>query len=138
MNQNSSNTCLLEEESSPYLKELKERLSDLIKVESKGHIEYYAGAEGDALYKDKDVAVQMLFMAAGTQFPEHTHIQEKEWIIVINGSAKIWIDDVEYNVKARDHVVIEPDQNHSGYAVEDLWHLAISIPADDGYPNTAN
>jgi quercetin dioxygenase-like cupin family protein len=142
MNQNRLNalegdgTCSTDdEEHSPYLKELKQRLSDLIKIEEGSHIEYYAGAEGDALYKDKDVGVQMLFMAAGSQFPEHTHSEEKEWLIIIKGSATVWIDGVEHHVKARDHIVIEPGQDHSGHANEDLWHIAISIPADDGYPN---
>ena len=131
-------TCSLSNESSPFLKELKQRLSDLIKTEEGSHIEYYAGATGDALYKDKDVGVQMMFMAAGTQFPEHIHTNEKEWVIIIKGSATVWIDGVEHTIKARDHIVFEPGQEHSGHAIEDLWHIAVTIPADDGYPNVTD
>jgi quercetin dioxygenase-like cupin family protein len=140
----STRTCSLDDgEQSPFIKELKQRLrdltlSDLVVKEEGSHVEYYAGATGDALYKDKDVAIQMIYMAKGSQFPDHTHREEKEWLIIIKGSAKIWIDGIEHEVKARDHIVIEPGQDHSGYADEDLWHLAISIPADDGYPNVAD
>lgn len=135
----SNRACLLDgEEQSPFMKELKQRLSDLIKEKEGSHVEYFAGAIGDALYKDKDVGVQMMFLAAGSQFPEHTHPQEKEWLIIIKGSATVWIDGVERHIKARDHIVIEPGQDHSGHANEDLWHIAISIPADDGYPDVSN
>jgi quercetin dioxygenase-like cupin family protein len=117
-------TCALDKEvPSPYIKKLKQRLSDLVEKEEKSHIEYLAGASGDALYNDKDVAIQMMFMEKDGQFPEHIHTTGKEWLIIIKGSATVWIDGVERVVKARDHIVIEPGQGHSGHALEDLWHL---------------
>lgn len=126
------------DEVSPYIKELKKRLSDLIDKKDGSHIDYIEGASGDALYKDKNVAVQMMHLPAGSQFPAHIHPIEKEWIVVISGSAKVKVDGTERLVKARDYFVVEPGQDHSGYAVEDLWHIAISIPSDDGYPDVGN
>ena len=123
---------------SPYIKELKKRLGHLIEKKEGSHVEYVEGATGDALYKDKDVAVQMMYLPAGSQFPEHVHPAEKEWIIIIKGSAEVTIEGTAHLFNAQDHFVVEPGQDHSGYAIDDLWHIAISIPADDGYPDVGN
>jgi quercetin dioxygenase-like cupin family protein len=132
-------TCVLKGGgSSPYVKELKQRLSDLVVKNEEGHVEYLAGASGDALYKDEDVAVQMMFLKEGDQFPMHVHPVEKEWLIIIRGTARINVDGTERVIKARDELIIEPGQNHTGIALEDLWHIAISIPADEGYPDASN
>lgn len=128
-------TCSLSEEPSLYMTELKQRLSDLIEAEEGGHIKYREGAIGDALYKDKDVAIQMMMLKKGDRFPEHQHPVEKEWLIIISGSAAVKMGDKEEIFGPQDHIVIMPGQSHSGQALEDLWHVAISIPADEGYPD---
>jgi len=125
-------------ELSPYIKKLKTILSDLVEEQSEGHVEYLNGAEGEALYKDNDVAVQMLTLKTGERFPEHQHLIEKEWIILIKGSGTVWVDNQPKRLIPRDYLVIEPGQNHYGLANEDTWLLCVAIPADEGYPDVSN
>jgi quercetin dioxygenase-like cupin family protein len=132
-------TCSLDEEVvSPYIKQLKTILSDLIEEEEPGHVGYVGGSDGSALYKDEELAVQLLTLEKGEEFPEHFHPVEKEWIILIKGSGTMWIDGKKIKMQARDFVVIEPGNDHSGHADEDSWCLCVSIPADEGYPDVSN
>ena len=129
-------TCSIPEgESSPYVLKLKTILSDLIEEEKNGHIEYVAGARGDALYKDKDAGIQMLTLKKGDPFPGHVHETAKVWLIIITGSASVWVSGEETILGPRDHIAIESGQYHYWGALEDTRLIAISIPADEGYPN---
>lgn len=127
--------CFLDDGASPYVEELKTILNDLVKSRSSGHIEYEGGS-GDALYKDEDVAVQLLTMKKGEFFPIHKH-NVKEWIINIRGGFDTEIGGVKTHIGERQHVVFEPGQAHGGVATEDLWCVCVTVPADEGYPDAA-
>ena len=123
---------------SPYLKELKVILSDLVARREAGRADYLGGSEGKALYKDKDLAVQLSILEKGEIFPEHFHPIEKEWLILVKGSATMQIDGVEKKLKARDSIILEPETNHCGVVEEDSIFVCVAIPADEGYPDVGN
>jgi quercetin dioxygenase-like cupin family protein len=131
--------CSLDEETiSPYVKELKVILSDLIAKKEADHIEYIGGSEGRPIYKDKDLAVQLSILEKGESFPEHYHPIEKEWLILVKGEATVWIDGEVKKLKERDSIVLEPKTNHRGIANANTTMVCVSIPADRGYPDVGD
>lgn len=91
---------------------------------------------GWGLYKDGRIAVQRNELSAGTIFPAHTHTDKAEWIIVYNGSIRFWYGDTDTVVlQVGDSLKLEPNVPHSAEVLELCHMIAITIPADEGYPD---
>lgn len=105
----------------------KERMGDYIEYDIDGT------GVGYGLWKEPAVAVQRVFMSAGTTFPAHHH-KEIECIILYKGSYEI-TNDITKVYKAGDVIVFPPDMPHYGTALEDSWMICVSVPSGEGYPN---
>lgn len=95
---------------------------------------------GYGLFKTDLVAVQRALMLEGTTIAKHHHPNSKEWLIVFEGEL-ILLDDKGKEIKrigVGDHIIFEPNEPHrlkTNPENGDTWMIAITIPADEGYPN---
>jgi len=131
------------------LSEAKEQLANLPHIrdlaalvlhqKSHSHIEYLmenmaAGCFGYPLYNNGAIAVQLVNMKAGAVFPRHTH-NSREWLLLYGGKIQFFNGKYQgqvYNIN--ECVEVLPKISHRVKALEDSWMLAITIPADKGYP----
>jgi len=88
-----------------------------------------------AMFNDKDIAIARGFFSKGSLCPIHSH-SEKEIIIVYEGCMEIRFDDGSSKILNQyDHISIQPQIGHCGYAVEDTWFVAITLPASKEWPH---
>ena len=139
--------CTLGKES-PELKELKQlsntlpTLKALLVDKSPGRASYrvknikgeYSVAIAKTLLSEPGVAIVRLKMAKGDEMENHLH-SENEWVIVISGSFKTIINDVEEIVKPGGYIYYPPESGHSGTVIEDLDCICITVPKAEGYPD---
>ncbi len=132
-------------EPSPYLEKLRTLtgelpiLDDFIKFQNgNGNIEYIPNGDGEikgrGLYKDKDVAIQLVSISKGTVVPEHIH-KEIEIGIVYKGKAILDYGCDKKECVTGNHVHFEPNEPHSFVMLEDTLMVFITVPAGKGYPN---
>ena len=94
---------------------------------------------GYYLYNDNKIAIQRAFITKGSEFPKHTHKDEKEWLIICNGHIIIEFESGEsLNLNEGDFCFVEKGIPHWMIAKEDTWIVGITVPADRGYPNDRN
>jgi quercetin dioxygenase-like cupin family protein len=94
---------------------------------------------GWGLYKNDDIAVQRNELAPGTVFPEHTHKDMAEWIIVYKGRIRFTHGDGETaTLGVGDSIKFEPNTPHRAEVLELCHLIGVTIPADEGYPNAAD
>ena len=113
-------------------------LGTLLEKKEKGFVEYsvkYGTCFGIKLLWDNSIAVQKAFMSKGTVFPDHVHDLEKEILIVFKGNLVINKENYTTNLSAGELSEILPGESHSMFASTDTWLIAITIPAEEGYPN---
>ena len=114
-------------------------LLDFVERENGNFIQYSPASDGTflgfGLYKEKDVAVQKVFMSKGTEIAEHKHT-ETECGIIYKGKAKINYNGKESKLLEKgDSVIFKPNEPHSGIILEDTWMIFITVPAEEGYPD---
>ncbi len=116
-------------------------LSDNIKKDSDTIVEYETvegRITGYGLLNEENVAIQKIFSSKGSKLEYHIH-KVKEWLIVIEGKYSIVIDKGQGAESIVLHhgesVYMEPGTCHSAEALEDTWIIAITVPADGGFPN---
>ena len=119
------------------LRQLTEKLIPLsTKSVRKGFKEYNVNdgtSLGFALYKDPEIAVQRIFISAGSKPLPHNH-KEKEYITVYRGKLRVTIDGKDRICKVGDSVYFNPMQMHHESILEDTWLLCVTIPACEEYP----
>ena len=87
------------------------------------------------MFNIKNIAIARDFFSKGSLCPVHSHI-EREMIIVYEGSLEVrYIDGTTVVLNKYDHVVISPQVGHCGFALEDTWFLAITLPSSEDWPN---
>ena len=87
------------------------------------------------MFNIKNIAIARDFFSKGSLCPVHSHT-EKEMIIVYEGSLEArYIDGTTVVLNKYDHVVIPPHVGHCGFALEDTWFLAITLPSSEDWPN---
>lgn len=121
------------------LEELTARLPNLVDAFGSGSIVVYKAEEGAqaigiSLWKEKAVAAQRCFMAAGSKLAIHCHDEETEFLIVYRGHLMVTMDGKDIHLKPTDVLRIAPPDPHSATAMEDTWVLAVTVPAAEGYP----
>jgi quercetin dioxygenase-like cupin family protein len=105
-----------------------------------GHVQYAGTAgsvEGEALYNDGACAVQQVTYSPGLDFPMHTHDQEREWLIVFGGEITVEKDGVERTYGPGEFVFLLPGERHNTKSANGGVAIAITIPADPGFPGVA-
>ena len=83
---------------------------------------------GDCLYNDKDMAVDRVFMPAGTLFTTHLH-DLTEILVCVSGQIAIKTADENHQLRPADVIKISPKTLHSCEAIENSWMIGILIPA---------
>lgn len=74
------------------------------------------------------------FNSAGTVFPQHTH-DSREWIIVIEGSMFLTIEDgEEQRLLPGMSAIVEPKTPHLARFLEDCLYYAICVPRVSDWP----
>ncbi len=91
---------------------------------------------GFNLWNENRISVQRCFLSSGAVFPEHSHKKSAEWLIVYTGMLRIrYGDDVDVmTVSPGECSQLAVGQLHTVEALEDTWMIAVTVPADPGYP----
>ena len=113
-------------------------LIKLVKASSDKTVEYETqdGTPffGLGLFNNGYVAVRRVFMGKGTLVPHHTHAG-KEFMIVYSGKVRFRRSRGERVYGIGDILCFDPNEEHNGEALEHTWLIAITIPAEKGYPD---
>ena len=91
---------------------------------------------GVGLYRNKDVAVQKIFMSKGARLELHGH-RETEYGIMYKGSIKMVVDGKEHIIKQNQCIRIPSSKTHTAHTLEDSWMIWITIPASEDYPDAS-
>lgn len=119
------------------------RSSLIAQVKEKGRsvVEYHTetGAIfGFSLMSKPKISVQDTFSTKGSELAFHRHLV-KEWLIVYEGLAEITLrlpdGDVVKTLEAGDSIYIDTGTTHNSKFLQDTRMLAVSVPADGGYPS---
>ena len=115
-------------------------LSDIIKTDSDDIIEYEVMDIGKAvafgIYNVPDIAVSKVFISEGAKTLEHEH-DTIEWLILYEGSVMIDCEGQDWKINKGQGFYILNNSPHTVEALEDAWMIAITIPADRGFPSAA-
>ena len=112
-------------------------LSSIADLSGGGAVEYnlpIGHSFGFGLYKTEEIAVQRCFMSAKSEFPMHCH-DCHEYVIIYKGKAKYSMGSKETELGVGECVHFPPNAAHVFTALEDVWMLAITVPAEQGYPD---
>jgi quercetin dioxygenase-like cupin family protein len=115
----------------PHLKELVHA--------TENHMMYYVDDNGfkiknHGLFKRDDIAVLMCSMPEGASFPEHKHVVA-EWLMIADGELEFSCNGETIIYKAGEVVKIEPGDKHTSRALTAVEVLAVTMPADEGFPD---
>lgn len=87
------------------------------------------------LHKREKMAVSMCSMPKGSDFPEHNH-KVIEWLHVESGELEFRLEGKEPLIlRAGESVYIKPGKAHSAIALTPVEVLAVTMPADEGFPD---
>ena len=91
---------------------------------------------GFNLYHDKHIAIQRVFFSNGSITGDHTHGESVEMITITEGELVVEFVDTgkRKTLKAGDGIKIDKGVGHQGLAIKDTWAIAVTIPADEGFP----
>lgn len=113
-------------------------LRALIGEESVGAIKYkmVSGSKvvGINLFNDGAMAIQRVESKGKGIFPRHKH-EVHEWLIVLVGSFEYETNNKKIIVSQNGYVYFAPFESHELIFTEDAILLAITVPADGGYPS---
>lgn len=121
--------------------ELKMLLEAVASTSDDGNIVTYHDTVGPGksilrgLMKRKAIAVLDCVIEKGVVFPEHKHANEAEWLMVYEGEIEFTLEGETRIIKAGEYVEIQPEQAHITVAITDARILAVTMPADEGFPN---
>ena len=118
----------------PHLRELVCRVDDTHQV--------YVDANGieirnRGLFKRDDIAVLMSSIPIGGEFPEHEHTVT-EWLMVSVGELEITCNGETVVLKAGESLEIQAGHVHTSKALTKVEVLAVTMPADEGFPDGEN
>jgi len=123
------------------LRKLTETLTSLPEMVVYKHdcaIDYHPVGDGKItgyyLFNQPKVSVQRVFMSKATEFPNHFHASI-EYGIVYEGRMEVLSKGEVKIYSAGECMIFQPDQEHSGIALEDCWVVFVAIPAAEGYPD---
>jgi quercetin dioxygenase-like cupin family protein len=85
------------------------------------------------LYKAQCMAVARNYASAGCEFPEHVH-DEWELLVVYQGEMHLIVEGKERIIKEKEFYYLMPGTRHGGYFPKETWFLAITMPANENWP----
>lgn len=85
------------------------------------------------LLSRKEASVAMTFISSGGKTPEGK-VKEREYIVVISGSAIITRGNKKTTLMKGDCMVFQPGEPHQTRALEDVWIIAVTIPFSKDFP----
>jgi quercetin dioxygenase-like cupin family protein len=90
------------------------------------------------LYKENRVAVLRGIVPEGDTYPRHEH-PVTEHLILVSGHAIVEVNGGEkVELFPGDHCGLRPHVPHSFTAVEDTMIIAVTVPAEEGYPDAGS
>ena len=114
----------------PSLKELiQERHNKMVQWETDG-----GTCIGFTLWDEESVSVVRSFLSKGTHFKPHVHPGSNETMIIYKGKMKIRYNNSEQFLAEGDTVILDIEQPHETWALEDTWLIGITVPGSEGYP----
>ena len=90
--------------------------------------------EAWGLFSVPDVSVCRAVVPAGATLGEHAH-EAVEIFSVYRGESLVTIGGEVHSVKAGDSLRIPAGVPHTWNAIKDTWMIAVTIPADSGFPD---
>ena len=74
---------------------------------------------------NEEYCKKLLFLLPGQSHPEQHHKEKKETFFIIDGSIRLFLDDIEHELKSGDSITINPGVRHSfntkiGCIIEEL------------------
>ena len=93
------------------------------------------------LHKEDTIAIAKGYISGGSNFPEHVHKNALEYIFVLSGSIEFFFPDGQMDTTKLTRgncVEIPAGVVHSAKIVMDTWYIAVTIPADEAYPDARN
>lgn len=124
------------------LKELTHELPPIPRLQDyatfKDGIAEYRFKKGHAisfnLYSDRHVSIARTLITKNTEFENHSHPNSYELIIVLTGKLEMVMEGTRRILEQYDKIEIPHGTLHNAVALEDVWIIALTVPADDGFP----
>lgn len=91
--------------------------------------------EGIGLWHDGAVAVQYAEMSAGAELRPHTHIGNREYLIVVSGHLRSECAGVVSEAREGECIVVKEGSTHVVSSPVATKLVGITVPASEGYPN---
>jgi quercetin dioxygenase-like cupin family protein len=93
-------------------------------------------AAGHSVFKEKDGAILVIDVEAGSLHQCHFHA-EREIVIVLNGSIEVITSKYIKFINQYEYVVFEPMEHHTMQYHEATKVIAITIPSSEDFPDAA-
>lgn len=91
-------------------------------------------AISQSIYSTEDIAIAKFHIPEGSTFPTHAHYNSDEWLIILNGTISLLLEEEYILLNRYDSIKITADKPHQAIAVENSTIIAITVPRDDGFP----
>ena len=89
---------------------------------------------GNGLHKTTEVAVQLVFVPAGAEFPKHLH-GETETLVVYRGELTLKSGMDVVVLRPGESMTYPPGVPHSASAKVDTCVVAVTVPGGEGFPD---
>ena len=87
------------------------------------------------LFRCDDIGIACTFIPKDTVFEKHHHLKSYEIIIVLSGIVEFTLEDsTSVFLNKYDKITIDKNSIHSARACTDTWIIALTVPADEGFP----
>lgn len=93
------------------------------------------------LHKEDAIAIEKGYISGGSNFPEHVHRCAVEYIFVLSGCMEFFFPDKRMDttkLTRGNSIEIPANVSHSVRVTKDTWYIAITVPADEAFPDVRN
>ena len=94
------------------------------------------------IYSDKNTLAFVLNISPGESLPDHTHFESTVLLNVVNGEARLIVDEQSFNIQENDLIKIDGPEtmsvNNTGSENLVLYVTISPLPSDEKYAQNAN
>ena len=94
------------------------------------------------IYSDQNTLAFVLNIAPGESLPDHTHFESTVLLNVINGTARLIVDEQSFNIQENDLIKIDGPEtmsvHNTGSEYLVLYVTISPIPSDEKYAQNAD
>jgi quercetin dioxygenase-like cupin family protein len=93
------------------------------------------------LHKEDSIAIAKGYISGGSNFPEHVHKCAVEYTFVLSGCMEFFFPDKQMDTTRLirgNSIEIPASVIHSVKIEIDTWYIAITVPADEAFPDVRN